>query len=183
MVQSLIREGVEVVFGIPGIHMSGIVAALRDEPSIRMVTTRSEQAALAHMADGPARSGTARWSWRLVVPGTGVYVELTIVPRGFLRQRRFCRPWSQCFGGRADHVLGDGSGSPMSPLGTTGMRAGELDLDALLSQGKRLEVLDGPVVIDVPSAGMELPRPKMIAHIATCPVDLAAGRADHVLRR
>ena len=55
MVQSLVREGVEVVFGIPGIHMSGIVAALRDEPSIRMVTTRSEQTA-AHMADGYAPS-------------------------------------------------------------------------------------------------------------------------------
>ena len=28
---------------------------------------------------------------------------------------------------------------------------------------------EGPVVIDVPIGGMELPRPKMIAHIATVP--------------
>ena len=29
LVQSLVREGVEVVFGIPGIHMSGIIVALK----------------------------------------------------------------------------------------------------------------------------------------------------------
>ena len=45
LAKSLVREGIEVVFGIPGIQMYGIVAALRDEPGIRMVTTRHEQAA------------------------------------------------------------------------------------------------------------------------------------------
>ena len=39
LARSLAREGVEVVFGIPGIQIYGIVAALRDVPSIRMVTT------------------------------------------------------------------------------------------------------------------------------------------------
>ena len=71
LVKSLAREGVEVVFGIPGIHMSGIVVALRDEPGIRLITTRHEQGA-AHMADGYARaSGTPGVA--LVVPGAGVY--------------------------------------------------------------------------------------------------------------
>ena len=37
LVKSLVREGVEVVFGIGGIHMSGIIVALRDEPSIRVI--------------------------------------------------------------------------------------------------------------------------------------------------
>ena len=55
LVKSLVREGVEVVFGIPGIQMYGIVAALRDEPGIRMVTTRHEQAT-TYMADGYARA-------------------------------------------------------------------------------------------------------------------------------
>ena len=32
LAKSLAREGVEVVFGIPGIQMYGIVAGLRDEP-------------------------------------------------------------------------------------------------------------------------------------------------------
>ena len=68
MVQSLAREGVEVVFGIPGIHMSGIVAALRDEPSIRMVATRSEQAAVVCI---PRR-------WRV-----HVHVAMELVPQRF----------------------------------------------------------------------------------------------------
>ena len=54
LVKSLAKEDVEVVSGIPGIQMYGIVAALRDEPGIRMVTTRHEQAT-TYMADGYAR--------------------------------------------------------------------------------------------------------------------------------
>ena len=55
LAKSLVREGVEVVFGIPGIQVYGIVAALRDEPGIRMITTRHEQAT-TYMADGYARA-------------------------------------------------------------------------------------------------------------------------------
>ena len=71
LVESLVREGVEVIFGIPGIHMSGIITALRDEPRIRMITTRHEQAA-AHMADGYARV-SGKPGVILEVPGAGVY--------------------------------------------------------------------------------------------------------------
>ena len=67
LVQSIVREGVEVIFGIPGIHMSGIISALRDEPRIRMITTRHEQAA-THMADGYARV-SGKPGVILVVPG------------------------------------------------------------------------------------------------------------------
>ena len=71
LVQSLVREGVEVVFGIPGIHMSGTVVALRDEPKIRTITTRHEAGA-THMADGYARA-SGKPGVALVVPGAGVY--------------------------------------------------------------------------------------------------------------
>ena len=71
LVKSLVREGVEVVFGIPGIHMNGIFAALRDEPNIRMVTTRHEAGA-THMADGYARV-SGKPGVTLIVPGAGVY--------------------------------------------------------------------------------------------------------------
>ena len=71
MVESLVREGVEVVFGIGGIHMSGILVALHDEPAIRLITTRHEQGA-ACMADGYARvSGNPGVA--LVVPGVGLF--------------------------------------------------------------------------------------------------------------
>ena len=71
LVKSLVKEGVEVVFGIPGIQVYGIIAALRDEPSIRMITTRHEQAS-TFMADGYARA-SGKPGVALVVPGAGVY--------------------------------------------------------------------------------------------------------------
>ena len=55
LAKSLAREGVEVVFGIPGIQMYGIIAGLRDEPGIRLISTRHEQAT-TYMADGYARA-------------------------------------------------------------------------------------------------------------------------------
>lgn len=51
--------------------MYGIVAALRDEPGIRMVTTRHEQAA-TYMAYGYARA-SGKPGVALVVPGVGIY--------------------------------------------------------------------------------------------------------------
>ena len=71
LVKSLVGEGVEVVFGIPGIQMYGIVAALRDEPGIQMVTTRHEQAC-TYMAYGYARA-SGKPGVALVVPGVGIY--------------------------------------------------------------------------------------------------------------
>ena len=71
LAKSLVGEGVEVVFGLPGIQIYGIVAALRDEPGIRMVTTRHEQAT-TYMADGYARA-SGKPGVALVVPGAGLY--------------------------------------------------------------------------------------------------------------
>ena len=71
LARSLVKEGVEVVFGIPGIQIYGIVAALRDEPGIRMITPRHEQAT-TYMADGYARA-SGKPGVALVVPGAGLY--------------------------------------------------------------------------------------------------------------
>ncbi len=71
LARSLVGEGVEVVFGIPGIQVYGIVAALRDEPGIRLITTRHEQAT-TYMADGYARA-SGEPGVALVVPGAGLY--------------------------------------------------------------------------------------------------------------
>jgi acetolactate synthase-1/2/3 large subunit len=64
-------EGVEVVFGLPGIQLMRFLDALHGEPAIRFVTTRHEQAT-TYMADGYARIG-GRPGTALVVPGPGVY--------------------------------------------------------------------------------------------------------------
>ena len=83
LVASLVREGVEVVFGIPGIHMSGIVAAMRDEPSLRLITTRHEAGA-AHMADGYARV-SGKPGVVFVVPGAGLYNAASGLATAFAR--------------------------------------------------------------------------------------------------
>ncbi len=83
LVKSLAREGVEVVFGIPGIHMSGIITALRDEPSIRMITTRHEAGA-AHMADGYARV-SGKPGVAMVVPGAALYNAATGLATAYAR--------------------------------------------------------------------------------------------------
>jgi len=72
LVQQLVREGTEVVFGIPGIHLMTILDSLHGyQDQIRYITTRHEQAT-AFMADGYARV-SGRPGVSLVVPGPGVY--------------------------------------------------------------------------------------------------------------
>ena len=71
LAKSLVREGVEVVFGIPGIQIYGIVDGLRNEPGIRMISPRHEQAT-TFMADGYARA-SGEPGVALVVPGAGLY--------------------------------------------------------------------------------------------------------------
>lgn len=70
LVQSLYREGVRVIFGLPGVQLYGVMAALRDEPRIRFIATRHEQAT-TFMADGYARAG-GDFGTAFVVPGPGL---------------------------------------------------------------------------------------------------------------
>jgi len=70
LVQSLYREGVRVIFGLPGVQLYGVLAALREEPRIRFIATRHEQAT-SFMADGYARAG-GDFGTAFVVPGPGL---------------------------------------------------------------------------------------------------------------
>ena len=70
LVRSLVREGVEVVFGLPGVQIMDVYDAFYHEPGIRLITTRHEQTA-AYMADGYSRS-TGKIGAALVVPGPGL---------------------------------------------------------------------------------------------------------------
>ena len=83
LTQSLIREGVEVVFGIPGIHMSGSVVAMRDDAAIEHITTRHEGGA-TNMAYGYARA-SGKPGVALVVPGAGVYNAASGMATAFAR--------------------------------------------------------------------------------------------------
>ncbi len=71
LVQSLKREGIDVVFGLPGVQLDWAFDALYEErDAIRVLHTRHEQAT-AYMADGYART-TGRIGVCLVVPGPGL---------------------------------------------------------------------------------------------------------------
>ena len=68
---SLAAEGIEVVFGVPGAGQYEAVDGIYEEPRIRYIATRHEQAA-SYMADGYARA-RGKPAAILVVPGPGMY--------------------------------------------------------------------------------------------------------------
>ena len=70
LVRSLRQEGVRVVFGVPGVQLYDAMDALYQEPAIRFITTRHEQAA-AYMAFGFSQAGGGVGT-ALVVPGPGL---------------------------------------------------------------------------------------------------------------
>ena len=70
VVQALRHEGVEVVFGLPGVQIMHIYDAFYGQPDMRVLTVRHEQTT-AYMADGYARV-TGKPGVALVVPGPGV---------------------------------------------------------------------------------------------------------------
>ena len=71
LVEQLRREGVEILFGIPGVQLDWAVDALCDAaPGIRFIVPRHEQAT-SYMADGYARS-TGKEGVCMMVPGPGV---------------------------------------------------------------------------------------------------------------
>ncbi len=71
LISSLEREGVEVIFGLPGVQMYGVVDALRQNPNVNMIVPRHEQAT-SYMADGYARASRGI-GVAMVVPGPGLY--------------------------------------------------------------------------------------------------------------
>lgn len=70
VVQALQREGVECVFGLPGVQIMGIYDAFYGQSDVKLITVRHEQTT-TYMADGYARV-TGKPGVGLVVPGPGI---------------------------------------------------------------------------------------------------------------
>jgi len=70
LIRSVYREGIRVIFGLPGVQLYHAMDALYDEPGIRFITTRHEQAT-TYMADGFSRAGGGIGT-ALMVPGPGL---------------------------------------------------------------------------------------------------------------
>ncbi len=81
IVKCLEREGIEVVFGIPGLYNMPIFDALYRHPSIQVITVRHEQGA-AFMADGYARA-TGKPAAIIPLPGPGLTNAMTGIGEAF----------------------------------------------------------------------------------------------------
>ena len=71
LIKSLYREGVRTIFGMPGVQLYHAMDAIHQEPGIRFITVRHEQAA-AYMAFGYSKAGGDGVGTALVVPGPGL---------------------------------------------------------------------------------------------------------------
>jgi len=74
LVRSMKREGIRVVFGVPGAGQYEAVDAIWDTPDVRYLSVRHEQAT-TYMADGYARAGGGI-AGAIVVPGPGLFNAL-----------------------------------------------------------------------------------------------------------
>jgi len=81
IVKCLEREGIEIVFGIPGLYNMPIFDALYRHPTIQVITVRHEQGA-AFMADGYARA-TGKIPAIIPLPGPGLTNAMTGIGEAF----------------------------------------------------------------------------------------------------
>ncbi len=105
MVDALIEQGVDTVFGIPGAHTYELTDAMaRASDRIRMVHSRHEQGA-GYMAYGYAKS-TGRAGVFTVVPGPGVLNAGAAICTGFGANA----PMMCLTGNIMSHLIGQGRG-------------------------------------------------------------------------
>ena len=83
IVDALVRNGVDTAFGIPGVQLDPLFAALHDaQNQIRVIHTRHEQGA-GYMALGYAQA-TGKVGTAIVVPGPGLLNASAAISTGCL---------------------------------------------------------------------------------------------------
>ena len=184
LAKSLVNEGVEVVFGIAGIQIYGLVAGLRDEPSIRMISTRHEQAT-TYMADGYARA-SGKPGVAMVVPGVGLYNAASGLTNAYSRSSPVLLIAGQIPRGAMGKGLGavhevvnqPGAVGTVTKWQRLAMRPREIP-DAVFEAFRQMRTgRPRPTLIEVPpEAGVEqeevvLRRPARISRIVPSPDDL-----------
>src|SRR3954452_21341049 len=81
LIDILVAQGVDVIFGLPGGPISPLIDALLDRPEIRVVNTRSEGAAMFAAAGYAHASG--KLGVAMVTTGTGVLNAMTGLTSAF----------------------------------------------------------------------------------------------------
>jgi acetolactate synthase I/II/III large subunit len=173
VVRSLVAQGVDTVFGLPGIQLDWIFDALYEERSrIRVIHPRHEQAA-AYMADGYARA-TGRPGVFLVVPGPGVLNALAGLSTAYA-----CSSPVLCIAGE---IPSDGIGKGRGllheiPDQLGALRAVVVEAELALSPQRAADLVAAafgrlrggrtrPVAIDIPTDVLEARGPVLIAPAA-----------------
>ena len=70
LIDCLYKEGVRVIFGLPGVQMYHAIIPILDYPDMKFIATRHEQAT-TYMADGYAKA-SGKVGVAMVVPGPGL---------------------------------------------------------------------------------------------------------------
>ncbi len=165
LVEALEAWGVEVVFGIPGIHTLAIYDALYQHPRIRHVTTRHEQGA-GYMADGYARAG-GRVGVVLTTTGPAAVNALT--------------PLGEAYADSSPVLLitsGPSTRDAGSDLGVLHeMRDQFATLESVCGQGRRIETAEEiPGAVATAFAALERQRPR--PYVLEVPLDLLEAQAQ-----
>ncbi len=170
MVEGLAARGVEVIFGIPGVHTVEMYRGLSGSP-IRHVTARHEQGC-AFMADGYARA-SGRPGVALVITGPGITNALTAMAQS----REDSVPVLVISGVNRRDSLGKGFGRLHELPDQQAMVRTLCPSRQITEPSEVGEVLDwafatlatgrpGPVHIEVPTDVMPLPCPPLAAPAA-----------------
>ncbi|TFG62013.1 MAG: acetolactate synthase large subunit, partial [Spirochaetales bacterium] len=154
IVEALKKEQVEVVFGYPGGQIISVFDALYMEPSIKVVLTRHEQAAV-HAADGYART-TGKTGVCVVTSGPGATNTVT-----GLATANFDSVPIVCISGQVPRkMIGNDAFQEADTVGITRpvtkhnyLVTERADLGKILKQAFYIarSGRPGPVVVDVPS--------------------------------
>ena len=70
LIKCLYKEGIRVIFGLPGVQIYDAIIPILDYPNMKFITTRHEQAT-TYMADGFARA-SGKIGVSMIVPGPGL---------------------------------------------------------------------------------------------------------------
>ena len=170
LVQSLASEGVEVVFGLPGVHAIPIYDALYDHREIHYIGVRHEQAA-AYMADGYARS-TGRVGVCLTSTGPGAANTVAAMAEAYSSSSPVLQICTQIHSSLVDR----GKGALHETKDQLGL------FRTVTGWNKRIEsVEDIPASVHLALMKMETERPRPIQ--IEIPVDLLTLEADIELPR
>jgi acetolactate synthase-1/2/3 large subunit len=153
LASQLAREGVEIVFAVPGVQLDWAIDGLRKLANrITLVGTRHEQAT-SYMADGYARA-SGRVGVCLVVPGPGVLNAMAGLSTAYA-----CNSRVLCIAGDIfSPTVGKGLGLLHEVRGQTGILAAVTKW-----QGRATRAEDVPAIISEAFAQLRSSEPKPVA--------------------